>query len=410
MNTSLKDTAQHATRRRRGFGGKAVVGFQVALSTMLVLGSAMFLRTLVNLNSINPGFDTKGLVLFEMQLPKARYPAGKDLLLYHAIEQRLGAMPGAESMALASAPLLSHSLSNDDFLPTGQKAEPGKEQAADDLAVSDDYFTTLRIPMIAGRAFNPGDTPTSLKVAVVNAALAKQYWPNESAIGKTFETRDAHEQKVLFTIVGVCGDTMYADLRNEPPPTFFLSYRQAPDISWGMTFEIKTKMPRATITPLLREVLQSEDRDLPLMSVRTQEEQIDDSLQQERLFATMTGAFGVLALVLACIGIYGIMSYNVARRTNEIGIRLALGARTRQVLAMVLGEASWLAMGGVVVGLAAGLILVRLIRTMLYGLKPWDPVSVAAAAGLLFAVSLVAGYVPARRASRVQPMDALRHE
>jgi len=410
VNTSLKDSAQSATRRRRGYGGKAVVGFQIALSTVLVLGSGIFLRTLVKLNAVDPGFETKDLVLFEMQLPKSRYPAGKDLVLYRDLEQRLKAVPGVQSVGMSSVALLAHSTSQDDFIPTGVNPNSSKEMSAHDNAVNDDFFATMRIPILAGRAFNQGDTVTSLKVAVVNQALAKEFWPNESPIGKTFETTDTHDQKVLFTIVGVCGDTHYADLRNEPPTTFFLSFRQAPDISWGMTFEIKTQQARAAIVPMLREAVRSVDLDLPLTSVRTQREQIDDLLQQERMFATITGAFGVLALVLACIGIYGIMSYNVARRTNEIGIRLALGAKSRQVLTMVLREASWMAMVGVVVGLAAGLALVRLIRTMLYGMKPWDPVSVAIAAGLLFGVSLVAGYVPARRASKVEPMVALRHE
>jgi predicted permease len=411
VNTSLKDTAQHATRRRKGYGGKAVVGFQIALSTVLVLGSGIFLRTLVNLSSVDPGFETKNLVLFEMQLPKSRYTPGKDVLLYRDLEQRVAAVPGVEHVGLSSVALLAHSLSNDDFVPTGQKPEPGKEQVADDNAVNDDFFATMHIPILTGRAFNAGDTQTSQKVAVVNQALVKQFWPpTENPVGKTFETTDNHDQKVLFTIVGVCGDTHYDDLRKDPPPTFFMSYRQASDISWGMTFEVKTRQSRAAITPLLREAVRSVDHDLPLTNVRTQDEQIDDLLRQERMFATITGAFGIVALVLACIGIYGIMSYNVARRTNEIGIRLALGARAQQVLAMVLREASWLAVAGVVVGLVAGLALVRLIRTMLYGLKPWDPVSVIAAAGLLVAVSLVAGYVPARRASKVEPMVALRHE
>jgi predicted permease len=410
VNTSLKDNAHQATRRRRGFAGKAIVGFQIALSTMLVLGAGIFLRTLVNLNSIDPGFESRNLVLFDLQLPKNRYPAGKDVLLYRDLEQRLAVVPGVERVGLSSIALLSHAGSSDDFVPTGQKLEEGKEQTANDNAVGDDFFATMRIPILAGRGFNAADTETSQKVAVVNHALAKQYWPTENPIGKTFETTDGKNQKLVFTIIGICGDTRYDSLRKEPPPTFFMSYRQAPEISWGMTFEIKTRQPRAAITPLLRQTLRSVDHDLPLNSVRTQEEQIDDLLQQERVFATITGAFGVLALALACIGIYGIMSYNVARRTNEIGIRLALGAKSRQVLTMVLGEASWMAMGGVVVGLGAGLLLVRLVRTMLFGLKPWDPTSIAIAAGLLFAVSLVAGFVPARRASQVQPMEALRHE
>ena len=410
VNTGLKDNAQTATRRRHGYAGKTIVGFQIALSTLLVLGAAVFLRTLLNLGSVNPGFDTRDLVLFELQPPESRYPAGKNALLYRDIESRLTTIPGVESVSASAAALLSNSTSNDDFAPTGQTPVPGKEQVAWDNAVGDAFFSTYRIPILIGRAFNSTDTETSLKVAVVNQALVKAFFPNENPIGKNFTTSGPDNTKVLFQIVGLCADAHYGNLRTEPPPTFYMSYRQAPDISWGMSFQVKTHTPRASITPSLRTAVQSVDRDLPLVDVRTQQEQVNAILQQERIFATLTSAFGVLALTLACIGIYGIMSYTVARRTNEIGIRFALGARTRQVLTMVLMETSWLAIVGVIIGLVAGLGLIRLIRTMLYGLRPFDPVSLVIAGVLLLAVSLFAGFVPARRASKVQPMEALRHE
>jgi predicted permease len=410
VNSSLKESAQTTTRGRHGFAGKAIVAFQVALSTLLVLGAGVFLRTLVNLHSVNPGFDTKQIVLFGVRPPEARYPAGKDLVLYRELETRLAAVPGVEDVAASDVALLANMSSNDDFIPTGHKPESGKEQTAFDMDVSDDFFHLYGIPLLEGRGVNASDTETSLKVAVVNQTLAKQFFPGEDPVGKTFQTSDGKDGKVLFQIVGLCADTRYADLRTAPPPIFYRSYRQATDLSWGVTFEIKTQVPRAAITPSLRAAVQSVDHDLPLTDIRTQQEQIDSLLQQERIFATLTGAFGGLALILACIGIYGIMSYTVARRTNEIGIRLVLGAKTRQVLAMVLGEASWLSLLGVVVGLAGGLLLIRFIRSMLYGLRTYDPVSIAGSVVLLMVVALLAGYVPARRASRVQPMQALRHE
>ena len=177
-----------------------------------------------------------------------------------------------------------------------------------------------------------------------------------------------------------------------------------------MNYTVKTQLPLATIIPALRNAVQSIDKDLPLRDLRTQDEQIEDSISQERLFATLTAGFGILALILACIGIYGIMAYNVARRTNEIGVRMALGARTRQVLLMILRESSWLAIIGIIGGLAAAIALTRFISTMLYGLKPHDPITLIAAAILLLAVALAAAYGPARRASRIDPMQALRHE
>jgi predicted permease len=410
VNTALKDAASTTTRRRHGYAGKSIVAFQIALSTLLVLGASVFLRTLLKLDSVNTGIDSHNLVLFELQPPLSRYPAGKNGELYSSIEERLAAVPGVDSVSASTSALLSNNISNDDFNPTGQTPVPGKEQTAYDNAVGDAFFSTYRIPILAGRAFNSSDTATSLKVAVVNQALVRQFFPGQNPIGKTFTTSGMKDEKLLYEIVGVCADAHYQDLRSAPPATFYMSYRQTPDISWGMSYEVKTKLARAAIAPSLREAVQSVDRNLPLIDVRTQQEQIDALSQQERIFATLSSAFGLLALTLACIGIYGIMSYTVARRTNEIGIRLVLGAQSRQVLAMVLREASWLSLAGVVVGIGGGLLLIRLIHTMLYGLRTYDPVSIAASAGLLVGISLLAGFLPARRASRVQPMEALRHE
>jgi len=177
-----------------------------------------------------------------------------------------------------------------------------------------------------------------------------------------------------------------------------------------LTYAVRTQLPAAVILPAIRNAVQSIDKDLPLRDIRTQNEQIEDSISQERLFATLTAAFGILALILACIGIYGIMAYNVARRTSEIGIRMALGARSRQVLLMILRESSWLAILGVAAGLAAAFALTRFVRTMLYGLRPTDPTTLIAATIILLAIAIAAAYGPARRASRIDPMQALRHE
>jgi predicted permease len=245
---------------------------------------------------------------------------------------------------------------------------------------------------------------------VIDEALAKKDFPGQNPIGKTFTTTDSDNGKLIYTIVGVCADTRYANLRDDPPPTFFLSYKQAPDVSWGMTFAVRTRLSRAAITPGLRRAVQAVDPDLPLIDVRTQVEQINEITASERIFADLTGGFGVLALVLACIGIYGIMAYAVSQRTNEIGIRMALGARPAQVLRMVLGEASWMAAIGVVAGVGGALALGRLIASMLYGLKSWDPATFAGSAMLLVVVALAASWIPARRAAGVDPMRALRHE
>jgi predicted permease len=409
VSSALKDSAQTTTRRRRGFTGKAVVGFQVALSTLLVVVAGVFLRTLMNLNHINPGFDARNLVLFELRPPQKEYPGEKQIQLFHQITDRLATVPGVESVAATSVPPLSNNYEGDDFKPLGGKAMD-KEDTVDNSTVGDQYFAAFRIPILAGRGFAPTDTETSPKVAVVNQALAREYFPNENPIGKSFITSGAKNEKPTYQIVGVCADTRYGSLREDPPPIFYLDYRQAPEIDWGMTFVVKTRTSRAAITPLLRRTVASMDPNLPLVDVRTQQEQIDEQLMNEHIFADLTAGFGVLALVLACIGIYGLMAYAVSRRTNEIGIRMALGARAAQVQGMVLREALWMTAIGVVAGLGGALALGKLIASLLYGLKAWDPGTLLAAAALLTIVAVGSTWVPARRAAAVDPSQALRAE
>jgi predicted permease len=253
------------------------------------------------------------------------------------------------------------------------------------------------------------DTQTSPKVAVINQALAKKYFPDTDPIGKTFRGYKFVDQ-VPFQIVGISADTRYDSLRKEPPATYYVLYHQLPRTDGDMTYEVRTQVAPDGIVPLIRRTVQSVDKNTPLISIRTQTEQIRDTVRQERLFAGLTVSFGILALLLACIGIYGIMTYTVTRRTNEIGIRFALGAQKRTILGMVLNEALWVTLIGVVVGLAVGYGLTRFLRTMLFGLKPDDPVAMISAAFLLIVVSLIAAFIPALRASRLEPMQALRHE
>ena len=410
VSSALKDNAQTTTRRRKGLAGRAIVGFQVALSTLLVVVAGFFLRTVINLNRVDPGFDPRNIVLFELRPPQSQYSGAKQVALFRQITERLAAVPGVESVSPTSVAPLSHSYESDDFVPVGVKVAPGTEQDADNTTVGDRYFATFRIPIAEGRGFAPADTETSPKVAVVNRALVKQFFANTNPVGKSFTTSGPKGQKPVYQIVGVCADTRYGSLREEPPPVFYLDYRQAPEIDWGMTFAVKTRTARAGITPSLRRAVQSVDPNLPLTDVRTQEEQIDELLMNERIFADLSAGFGILALVLACIGIYGLMAYSVSRRTNEIGIRMALGAQSEQVLRMVLGEAVWMTVMGLVIGLGGAVALGRLIASQLYGLKSWDPATLVASATLLILVALGASWAPAHRAASVDPSLALRAE
>jgi predicted permease len=410
VNTALKDAASSATRRRKGLAGRSIVVFQIALSMLLVVGAGLFARTLINLNTTSLGFDPHHLLLFSIQAPPARYPAPQDIALHQRIEERLAQVPGVQSVTLIENPLVAHSISNTSFQPTGQPKPTGDNQYQYVNTVGRSFFETYRIPILYGRNFGPTDTSNSPLVAVINQSLARTLYPNIDPVGKTFTTDIHHgDHEALYQIIGVSADAKYDQLQEDPPPTFYTLYHQAKEEQF-ITYTIKTQLSPAAILPALRNAVQSIDKDLPLRDIRTQNEQIEDSISQERLFATLTAGFGILALILACIGIYGIMAYNVARRTSEIGVRMALGARTRQVLFMILRESSWLAVFGIAAGLAAALGLTRFVGSMLYGLKPSDPATLIAATLILLAVAIAAAYGPARRASRIDPMQALRHE
>jgi predicted permease len=413
IGTALKEGGKTASRHRKAWSGKSIVAFQIALSTMLVVGSELFIRTLINLSTVDPGFRTDHLLLFEIQPPSKQYPAPKDIALHTEIEDALRNVPGVQGVSLTDIPLIANSMANSDFDIQGSpkvERKRGDDSGTADLAdVGDDFLSVMGIPVVAGRGFTPQDRNSVQRVAVVNQALVSRFFPNENPIGKRFSVDDRPEKQQWIEIVGVVGDTHYSNLKADPPVLHFDLYRQMTEIG-GATYIVRTQMPPEAIVPTLRAAVQRIDRDLTLMDIRTQQQQIDATTQQERVFASLTAGFGLLALALACVGIYGIMAYTVSQRTNEIGIRLALGAERRQVRGMVLREASRLAVLGVLSGLAVALALVKLVKSMLYGLKPADPVSFAGAGCLLMLVALVAAWIPALRASRVEPMEALRHE
>jgi predicted permease len=406
LSGGLKERAQTLTRRRKGLAGKAIVAFQIALSTLLVVGAGLFLRTLFALNSVDVGFKSDHLILFEVAPPARRYGPGKGVQLHQRLEDRFAALPGVESVAPGLTAYVADNINNDDFIPEGE-AGTDHHGAEDVNLVGASFFQTMGIRILAGRSFGTQDTASSQKVGIINQALARKRFPNQNPLGKRF--RSDGDNKSWVQIVGVCADTRYANLRDPSPPQFFMPYVQQSRV-FGLTYAIRTQLSPAELVPALRQVVQQVDRDLPIVDIRTQREQIDASMQMERTFAALTSGFGVLALALACVGIYGIMAYSVAQRTNEIGVRLALGAQPAQIRQMILTESNWLVLAGIVVGLATALALTRLVQSMLYGIQPWDPATLCFAVLLLFSSAMFATWIPARRAASVQPMEALRHE
>ncbi|HTS06710.1 MAG TPA: ABC transporter permease [Candidatus Eisenbacteria bacterium] len=413
VSASLKSAVPTSSRRRSGLTGKTIVAFQVMLSTLLVAGALLFVRTLFSLAHVDPGFRTDGLVLFAIQQPESRYPSPKDLELHHRIEERLRAVPGVKEVTVSEVAYISGSSENAPFLPEGEKIDPEKEQAAWNNSVGARFFQTMGIPIIAGRDFNEHDTATSPKVGILNESLARKAFPGQNPIGKHFLANfEPNEGKPgdFIEVVGVCGDTRYWSLKQQSLPMFYQPYLQVSNLDFGATYELRTSLRPESIAPSLRAAVQSIDPDLPLQEIRTQQEQIDASMQTERIIAALTASFGVLALILACVGVYGVMAYSVAQRTSEIGIRMALGSLPRQVLTMVLSEAGWISFAGIACGLCATVLLTRLVKSLLYATQPNDPFVLSGSALILGAVGLAASWIPATRAASVEPMQALRHE
>jgi predicted permease len=399
---------------RRHAVGRSVVGFQVALATLLVISAGLFIRSLAGLTSVKPGFRTDHLLLAQIVLPQNRYPAGANVAFHQRMEQAIIAIPGVASVAGAEAPYLSGEQLETTFLRQGEALDAGRDQTALYNAVGVDFFKTIGIRMLAGRPFNEHDTGASPNVAVINQRLAVTRFPHENPIGKLVSV-GVHSGygDILATgpleIVGVCGDSMYANLHETASPQLFIPYVQQTQMR-RLTYMIRTQVAPETIVPALRRVLHAADPALPLVAVRTQQAQIDEDLADERLLVSLSSIFGVLALVLASVGVYGVMALSVAERTREIGIRMALGAIPRQILAMVLREAWSLSVIAIAAGVGASLLVTRFVKAMLFGIAPSDPTTMWGAAVLLLIVVLGASWIPARRAASVQPMEALRRD
>ena len=408
VNAGLRDSGMATANRRRLLLDKSLVIGQIALSAILLVAAGLFAHTLLNLNRIPLGFQADRILQFRLNLPRARYNDAQMTRFFGQLQEKLAALPGVRSVTASSIGIIGDGNSGSTFRVMGraQEKDPVRVQA---LGVGVDFFQTLDIPILRGRAFNAHDTPTGPKVAVVNRALAEKFFPNENPIGRTFEA-DQEDVVGPIEIVGIAADTRYADLREKTPAIFYVPYVQNVNGPGRMVVELRTVAAPGSVLPQVRAAVESLDRDLPMIDVRTMQEQVKSTFAGEQALAQLTGCFSLLALALACIGIYGIMAYTVTARTAEIGLRIALGATATQVIGRILGEALWLAGFGILIGLAAALWLARFIGSMLYGLGIADPLTMGATALLLISVSLMAAFAPARRAAHIDPIRALRHD
>jgi predicted permease len=404
-NSSLKSGKGAAQTTPRSRFGKALVVAQVALSLLLLIGAGLFVRTLINLQNLPSGYNQQNAMLFRIGSDATGYKGAELSALLGEVEQKVKDVPGVRS---ASFSLLvfqggwSSSVFTRDQHPL---AEQG--QLVWNNKVGPNFFTAMGIPLLEGRVFGPQDTDKSQQVAVISETMARRFFPNNSPLGKRFG-RGGPENSGQFEVIGVVKDAKYESLTEEWRPIAYYPYSQGSEPLGNLVVRF-TGAPAATI-PQVRRAIGQVNRNLPIDEVVSLSEHIGRSLTQPRLVARLAAFFGLLALSLACLGLYGVLSYAVARRTSEIGIRMALGARQRNVLWLVLRESLALVCAGVVIGLLTSLAATQTASTLLFGLEPDDPATIAAATLLLLAVAAWASYLPARRAARVDPMAALRDE
>jgi putative ABC transport system permease protein len=393
-----------------GFG-KALVTLQLALSLLLVVGAGLMLSTFWKLISLDPGFQPGHVLLVSLDFRNANYPQQRRLVALREILEKLRAIPSVLSASASAIVPMCGCRSTVNLAIEGRTPTSNHDAIVNFNRVSNQFFETLGTPIVAGRDFNGHDTLGSPQVAVINQSLAKKYFGAMNPVGTHYRYRERGALSDPVEIIGVVKDSKYGALREDIPPTAYAAWTQGGGNSGLITyFQLRSAGGSpSSLSAGVKSVISEVNPDVSFV-FSTLQGRIDESLDGERLLATLSGFFGGLALLLATIGLYGAMSYNIARRRNEIGIRMALGAEQARVLRMVLGEVLIMIGVGLFIGLCASLATTRLAAGFLYGLTPNDPLIISLAAALLAGVALAAGYLPARRASRLDPMNALREE
>ncbi|HEY6392787.1 MAG TPA: ABC transporter permease [Bryobacteraceae bacterium] len=407
LNAVLRDEGRgSAGNRRRNNGRNILVVSQVALSMVLLVGAGLFIRSFIRLQTATPGFDPQNVLSMRISLPPTKYPGRPQMIaFYHEAMAQLRTLPGVESVAISSA-LPVKGTRRSPMLIEGQPVVPiGEQPMLNIQAISPDYTKVLRVPLVRGREFTEHDGADAPPVVMVNQALVRRYWPNENPIGKRIylgTTPQAAE------VAGVLGDIKNENLMHETTPEVFVPFPQLPWPSLNLTIRT-TRDPHNSISAVRRQISRI-DKDQPVTNVQTLEELLDTASAQPRFTMLLLGIFASTALILAVVGIYGVIAYSVAQRTQELGIRLALGAAKSDILRLVLGHGLLLALSGVALGTIASVALTRVLSSMLYKTSATDPTIFSISAVLFLVAALIASYLPARRAMRIDPTDALRCE
>jgi len=404
---SARSSAPRASFRRgwRHIGlSRVLVASQVAISVVLLVAAGLFVHTLSNLQSIDLGFNRENVLLFSVNAKQAGYRDEALARFYADLQEKLGAIPGVRGVSLSHIALVSDSMSSYDFTIPGRP--PAGDMSTSILRIGPAFFATMQIPIVMGRAIDRADQSSPAPVAVVSEIFARKFFGGENPIGRKF----VFEANTPIEIVGIAKNARYNSLKMDTPPVAYLPYGQNSRTLGGMYYEVRAAGDPLALAGAIRKTVRAANDRIPVTDLRTQAGTIGQTIQQERIFAKLCSAFAILALLIAAVGLYGTMAYSVARRTGEIGIRMALGAQSGSVVWLVMREVLIVTAAGLAVGLPVAYSASHLVQSFLFGMTPKDPLTIGLAAGVLIAAAIAAGYGPAWRASRISPMNALRQE